>query len=214
MTQQLKEKADKINAENKELVSQQQLIRDRAIEARDNFVSDISQVLSESRNIKNLRTKSKELQRRLHLAESYESELKECRKRVKDLERGQWNKAAIMTGPSIIPKSRNILQHAEDKLLLHMFAYLETVDVLSSAQVFSVLISPTILLLLHYLWPLASCCRFLVMYSREWTPYSVLSPRWPRLSGLSPPLPLQLPPRPPYLIRPLHPFPNQLLLLC
>lgn len=131
-------------------------IHEDAVVTRDLFVSDIAQVLSESRNAKTLRMKVKDLQRKLHLAESYESDLKEMKRRVKELESARGSSprdlapsstpqensmtAAAPTPATGVSTSRKrpvkkFLFHLEDKLLLEIFAFLETQDVLRAAQV-------------------------------------------------------------------------------
>ena len=128
-------------------------IHEDAVVTRDLFVSDIAQVLSESRNAKTLRMKVKDLQRKLHLAESYESDLKEMKRRVKELESARGSSPGDLTpstpqensmtaptpatGISTLRKRpvKKFLFHLEDKLLLEIFAFLETQDVLRAAQV-------------------------------------------------------------------------------
>jgi hypothetical protein len=128
-------------------------IRQEAMETREAFVSDIAQVLSESRNVKSLRLKMKDLQRKLHHAESYEFDLKETRKRLKELEKSTWERLPLPPhgvgvvavagggggGATSVVTPRKILKkflfHLEDKILLEIFAFLETQDVLRAAQV-------------------------------------------------------------------------------
>jgi DNA repair exonuclease SbcCD ATPase subunit len=132
-----------------------QKIHQDAVVTRDLFVSDIAQVLSESRNAKTLRMKVKDLQRKLHLAESYEADLKEMKRRVKELEssrgasvedlspsspRDSTNPAPALGAAAAVSSLRKrpvkkFLFHLEDKLLLEIFAFLETQDVLRAAQV-------------------------------------------------------------------------------
>jgi hypothetical protein len=143
-----------VQQDKNELDDQIQKIRKDAVATRDIFVSDIAQVLSESRNAKSLRMKVKDLQRKLHLAESYETDLKEMKRRVKELEisggagvsprdlfsSSQDNTHPSPTSSTYVPTSRKrhvkkFLFHLEDKLLLEIFAFLETQDVLRAAQV-------------------------------------------------------------------------------
>lgn len=118
-------------------------IHEDAVVTREMFISDIAQVLSESRNMKSLRIKTKELQRKLHLAESYESDLKEARRQLKEYQKGNLDQLAITTTPSsssiAIPatkkKTKKFLIHLGDQMLLEIFSFLETQDVLRAAQV-------------------------------------------------------------------------------
>lgn len=81
------------------------------------------------------------------MAESYEADLIESRKRIKELEKAQWDKnspASILspststsTSSLFLPRKRilKFLVHLEDKLLMNIFSFLETQDVLRAAQV-------------------------------------------------------------------------------
>jgi hypothetical protein len=156
----MNQKMDNLSLESNDLRESITKIRQEATETREVFVSDIAQVLSDSRNIKSLRTKMKELQRKLHHAESYEFDLKETRKRLKELEKTTWEQLSPPHGTAgavaggggggaaLTPRKvvKKFLFHLEDKILLEIFAFLETQDVLRAAQVEHLTDSPLLTL--------------------------------------------------------------------
>lgn len=131
---------DKLKTERTQAVELNTKILKQAKDVRERFVLDIAEVLSDSRNVASLRAKIKQLQRKVHIAEGLESELQQARKKIKDLEKAERHRdgtTIIEESPlAIAPKKRvKFLVHAEDKLLLLMFSFLETKDVIYSAQV-------------------------------------------------------------------------------
>jgi predicted RNase H-like nuclease (RuvC/YqgF family) len=131
---------DKLKTERLDAVELNAKIQKKARDTRERFVLDIAEVLSDSRNIASLRTKIKQLQRKVHVAEGLENELREARKKIRDLEKAErYRESGQIVEESplpVVPKKQvKFLVHAEDKLLLLMFSFLETKDVIYSAQV-------------------------------------------------------------------------------
>lgn len=131
--------ADKLRVEKAEVEEANLRIQQRAKDTREKFVLDIAEVLSESRNTDSLRSKIKTLQRKVHLVEGLENELRDARKTIKELERADRARDGQVEEEPEAPleprKQTTFLVHAEDKLLLLMFSFLETKDVIYSAQV-------------------------------------------------------------------------------
>ena len=123
----------------------------KARATRERFILDIAELLSESRNTANLRNQIKQLQRKVHAADGLEKELRDAKQRIKELEKGSGRGVANGSGeiltdtpmdlspkaapPAAPAKKMTFLIHADDKLLLQMFSFLETRDVVYSAQV-------------------------------------------------------------------------------
>jgi len=137
ISSELRKQIDNLSKEKEDAVTVNSRIRQQAAEARDCFVADIAQVLSESRNTMNLRNKIKELQRKVQVVETQDAELKELRKKIKDLEKvGSSGKGTGVVAVTPAPRKRvrKFLIHLDDPLLLAVFSFLETKDVIWAAQ--------------------------------------------------------------------------------
>jgi hypothetical protein len=135
---------------NNILQAHQLEMRQKANQAKEHFIVDISQVLRESRNIYSLRERLKEMDKKLLLTSRLESELVDAKKRVRELERqndpskrkqrnssiGTGSKAAtdIASSVTAIKVPHNLLVNVDDAFLMTAFSFLSTRDVIYTAQ--------------------------------------------------------------------------------
>ena len=147
-------KVQHLEKANKALQSHRVEMRQKANQAKEHFIVDISQVLRESRNIYSLRERLKEMDKKLLLTTRLEAELVEAKKRVKELERqqeksnkkkqrntsiggsigDQASSSAAISNVNVAKVPHNLLVNVEDSFLMSAFSYLSTKDVIHTAQ--------------------------------------------------------------------------------
>jgi len=147
-------KVQNLENTNKVLQAHRSQMRQKANQAKEHFIVDISQVLRESRNIYSLREQLKEMDKKLLLASRLETELLEAKKRVKELERAhdpnkrkqrhassgdgvKESGVGVGAGASetVIKKiPHNLLVNVDTAFLMGAFSFLSTKDVIYTAQ--------------------------------------------------------------------------------
>lgn len=130
----LQERVKSLENENKLLQDKVQNIQQNAAAVREVFVSDIGELLSESRTITSLRAKLKAMELKLHTVSALETELSQTYAKLNDLE----DQLKAKNQPRELLKrkpKRPLLLQLDDKMLLMVFSFLQTGDVLYAAQV-------------------------------------------------------------------------------
>ncbi len=108
-------------------------IRDRAALVRNTFVSEIGPLLRESRAVVKLKTKIKTLEDKISEMSVLESELENTKHKLKVVEKSYY----LSQSPKLESKSSFLpLPLLDDDLLLAVFSFLMTEDVISVSQVY------------------------------------------------------------------------------
>ena len=104
----------------------------KALKVRNAFVADIGAVLNEGRSVMKLKGKIRSLEDKVSHMEQLEQDLEDTEKKLKAIEKAYYLTQNVKDDDSLKQVSLPIL---EDSLLLNVFSFLETEDVLSAAQV-------------------------------------------------------------------------------
>ena len=121
-----------LSSERGELLKDNAQIRDRAVLVRNMFVSEIGPLLRESRAVVKLKTKIKSLEDKIAELSILESELESTKHKLKVVEKSYY----LSQSPKVQSKGSNLpLPTLDDDLLLAVFSFLMTEDVISVSQV-------------------------------------------------------------------------------
>lgn len=127
-----------LQSENKRLFEEVESSRNRAKEVRDKFIVEVGPFLSQNKEASKLAHRIKELELRLAHARSEPEEKEEniqstspTAKEAESQDQRDLESQVVL----LKAEQRQFLFDLEEKLLLEMFSFLETVEVLSAAQV-------------------------------------------------------------------------------
>lgn len=107
-------------------------ISSKALKIRNVFVADIGAVLTEGRNVVKLKKKIKQLEDTVHKLSQVEATLETTQQKLKTVEKAYFLTQKLQKNGGAPSMSLTMI---EDHLLLNVFSYLQTEDVLSAAQV-------------------------------------------------------------------------------
>lgn len=129
----LQKNIEVICREKQALVDQSQVWHSRSVQIRHKFMVDIGEVICESKNIANLKSRIKEMEMKLLVSDSLKEELTAAKQKIRLLERTiRISEQTDNCNTAIV---RNAFIFLEDKILLSIFSFLTTNDVISAAQV-------------------------------------------------------------------------------
>ena len=120
-----------LTAEKQALLSEKAAIEAKALKVRNIFVSDNGSVLNEGRSVVKLKSRIRALEDRAAAAAQLEADLEDTTQKLRAVEKAYYltQSARESAGdPANLPS-------LEDPLLLAVFSFLQTEDVLSAAQV-------------------------------------------------------------------------------
>lgn len=117
------------------LLQDKKSVEAKALKVRNVFVADIGAVLNEGRTVVKLKNKIRALDDKVANISQLESELEDTQQKLKTIEKAYYlTQSARESGPDAPAVT---LTTVEDSLLLNVFSFLQTEDVLSAAQVFN-----------------------------------------------------------------------------
>lgn len=121
-----------LRREKEALLEARQTTKSNALRVRNVFVSDIGSVLNEGRSVVKLKSKIRALEDRLAGVAELEAELEDTQQKLKSIEKAYYLTQSVRDAGG---QQRVCLTTIEDQLLLSVFSFLQTEDVLSAAQV-------------------------------------------------------------------------------
>lgn len=128
----LEEEVAVLKKEKDSLLAEKFDVKAKALKVRNIFVSDIGSVLNEGRSVVKLKSKIRGLEDKVAHMEQLEADLEDSQQKLKAIEKAYYlTQSAKETGDNAAVSLTTI----EDQLLLNVFAFLQTEDVLSAAQV-------------------------------------------------------------------------------
>ena len=121
-----------LKKEKESLLAEKSDVKAKALKVRNVFVSDIGSVLNEGRSVVKLKSKIRALEDKVAYMEQLEADLEDSQQKLKAIEKAYYlTQSAKEAGENATVTLTTI----EDQLLLNVFSFLQTEDVLSAAQV-------------------------------------------------------------------------------